>query len=394
MTEAATRLSDDEHSKIRILVPIRYPVGGIRTYLKYTYGQLAKHKYEFDLVAPEKKWLEQIADDLKGFRVMIFPTGKENSSKALLTSVFSMLGKNNYQIIHSQGYTAGIMAIMANIIYGVPHVITLHHIFGHGQFSDKFWGRFRWLKQLSIQYALSRANIIQAVSDDAMNNLLEYFPGLQKWPDKLVTIRNGIDVEDFLRDGGKAEQPFRKEPAVFYLGFFGRYMPEKGFPFLIDTMEILVKERGVTDIRALSVGGFGGFVREYKKFIDDKDLGEYFIFIDFMDNVVPALKQVDALVIPSLGEACGLIAMEGLICGTPTVGFSCIGLREVMRNTPALLVPVGNAQKLASEVLHLKNSYKDYKKIFEDFRPQACKRFDVSLTAKMLDRIFRQMTSI
>jgi hypothetical protein len=28
--------------KIAILVPIRHPVGGIRTYLKYTYGKLDK----------------------------------------------------------------------------------------------------------------------------------------------------------------------------------------------------------------------------------------------------------------------------------------------------------------------------------------------------------------
>ena len=30
------------NDKLRILTPIRYPVGGIRTYLKYTYGKLDK----------------------------------------------------------------------------------------------------------------------------------------------------------------------------------------------------------------------------------------------------------------------------------------------------------------------------------------------------------------
>jgi len=262
--------------KIRILVPIRYPVGGIRTYLKYTYGKLDQNKYEFDFVAPSEKWLNRIKSDLTNYKVLVHPVRKENSNKALMFSIFRLLRNKNYQIIHSQGYTAGILSNFANMIFRVPHIITLHHIFGHGQFSDTFWKRFQWLKRESIQFVLSYADRIQTVSDDAMSNLLEYFPGLERRKEKLIVIKNGIDIREFLAEYKINEAIFPKQRNIFYLGFLGRYMPEKGFSFIIDLMESLVKKHRKRNFRVVSVGGFGGFIREYKKKIDSRGISEYF----------------------------------------------------------------------------------------------------------------------
>ena len=69
------------------------------------------------------------------------------------------------------------------------------------------------------------------------------------------------------------------------------------------------------DFRVVTVGGFGGFIREYKKEIEKKNLKDYFIFLNFQEKVAPVMKMFDILLIPSLGEACPLVPMEGLICG-------------------------------------------------------------------------------
>jgi hypothetical protein len=52
---------------VRILTVIRYPIGGIRTYLKYMYGNLDKGKYAFIiLTAPnaETKIIKRILETL------------------------------------------------------------------------------------------------------------------------------------------------------------------------------------------------------------------------------------------------------------------------------------------------------------------------------------------
>ena len=48
--------------KIFILVPLRYPVGGIRTYLKYTYVKLDDKKYKFLFVVKVIRFFQQYTD--------------------------------------------------------------------------------------------------------------------------------------------------------------------------------------------------------------------------------------------------------------------------------------------------------------------------------------------
>ena len=380
-----------QKEKIRILVPIFYPVGGIKTYIKYTYGKFDRNIYEFDFVAPSKEWLERIKEDLKGFKVGLYPLSYKYINIAFVLLIVKLLLKKKYHIIHSQGYTAGILSNIANIIYKVPHIVTIHHIFGHGQFSDTFLDKFKWIKIETIRTILSRTNIIQAVSNDAMENLVEYFPGLKKIQNKLVTIVNGIDIVQFLGNDDSEEAPFKIEEDFFYVGFIGRFMPEKGFQYLIDAMDKLVNKRQIKNIRVVSAGGFGGFIREYKKKILRRNLNEYFIFFDFFDNIKPFLTSIHVLAIPSNGEACGLAAMEGVVCGTPIVAFNCIGLREVLSGTPAKLVKTGNVLELTNAIENIQSNYKNFKGLALDYVEEAKVRYDSKKTANKLEKVIIKM---
>ena len=108
----------------------------------------------------------------------------------------------------------------------------------------------------------------------------------------------------------------------------------------------------------------------------------------FFENVTPVLKNIELLLIPSLGESCGLVPMEGLVCATPIIAFSCLGVREVLKNTPAIMVPVRDIKRTANEILKMMNDYGNIKRKFEDFEPEARKRFDSRITAKKLEELF------
>lgn len=390
--QSCLNMRQNKH-KINILIPIRNPVGGIRTFLKYTHGNLDKNIYEFSFLSSSKEWLTRIQDDFNGYHVHAFCTKRENSTLSMLLSVFSLLMRRKCNIIHSQGLTAGITSVIANMIFRRPHIITLHQVFGQGSFADKFFDKYTRLKKNLIQTILANADIIQCVSDDARENLLEFFPGMQKNQHKIITIRNGIDVVRFADNHKFYANPFEKSKDQFYLGFIGRYMPEKGFQYIIDAVDSMVNQLAVKDIKVICVGGFSAFIREYKREIANRGLAEYFEFLDFFENIAPVLKHMDLLLIPSLAETCPLLPMEALVCGTPIVAFSCIGMREVLQDTPARMVPLGDLRGLVKEVIDIKNSYPEVKKEFDNFMVQARERYDVKTAVAKLDDLFTKLTS-
>jgi len=308
-------------------------------------------------------------------------------------ALLKVLVGNKFDLLHSQGYTAGILGVFINSVFHVPHIITLHRTFGEGQFSNTFWDEHTLIKKRLIEFMLSKADIIQTVSYDAQENLLEYFPGLRKKAKKIVVIRNGINTNQFEENAPVQNKPIIRESGKFTIGFLGRYMPEKGFPYLIETVDRLVNEFNKTAVKVVSVGGFGGFIREYQKEINDKGLTSYFKFLGFFDNVAPILREIDLLVIPSLGEACPLVPMEALVCGTPVIAFSCNGLSEVLMDTPAIMVPVKDSEGMAKEIIRIMENYEYVKNNFDNFATRAKERFDVTITVNKLRDLFADLTS-
>ena len=207
-------------------------------------------------------------------------------------------------------------------------------------------------------------------------------------------IRNGIDTESFCT--GEIEvrrlQEFKGiEADSFVLGYLGRYMPEKGFPVLIRALELL-KQWGElpTNLRVLGLG-WGAFIREYQAEIGRKALSRYFVFAPFQADVRWVLRQLDLLVIPSLREAFPLVPVEGLVSGTPILASDCMGLREVLKDSPASVSRAGNAQELARAILE---KYENpQKKEAEAYVEEARRRFDSRVTALELDKLFDQIVN-
>jgi glycosyltransferase involved in cell wall biosynthesis len=373
-----------------ILVPIRHPVGGIRTYLKYTYRHLDRNCYKFTLVAPNKSFLEQLKKDLADLSVQVVCSGREDSTFWMFLALLKGLYRNKYDVIHSQGFTAGIIAVLANLLLNIPHIMTSHDILRE----ELFHSNFLFLQKRIIEILFKRITLIQSVSYDAQNNLLAHLPGLNKNPKRFVVIENGIDIDEF-KSQERSERNkaiIRKRNDEFVIGFIGRFMPQKGFLYLIEVVRCLSKSlRADQKFQVVCVGGFGGFIREYKKVLEQSRLMGFFEFVDFQESVNSVMREIDILAMPSLWEAYGLVAVEALICGTPLVAFNCIGLREVLDNTPARIVPVKDSEAMAHEIISMLNDYEYTKRSFEDFIPEARKRFDVRNTAKKLDEVFLRL---
>lgn len=380
-------------SKLKILTIIRHPVGGIRTYIKYTYGNLDKDKYHFTILTVQDEEAKVIKKDLKGFSLELIEVKGKYPEFLLFLKILTTLFRSNFDIIHSQGFTAGVITVLANALSRIPHIITSHDVFREDQFPPPYG----FIKRNLLELLLGSADIIHSVSHGAQDNLLKFLPSFKKKRNKLIVIMNGISLEHFAKKNGASNFPFRKEIGVeqdtHLFGFLGRFMPQKGFTYLIDAVKELSEDNEIAcKFKVLAVND-GAFIREYKAMIREKKLSEFFIFYGFTPNVDTILNELDALVIPSLWEACPLLPMEAFVLGCPVIATDCVGLKEVVTSTPALIIKKQNSYSIAEALKNLVNNLSYHKTKALEFISVAESRFNVENTAKQLDMLFTRLIS-
>lgn len=366
-----------------VLVVVRWPVGGIRTFLNYVLGSFPGDDFQFHIIAVADEGVVALQDQI-GWRVRswtIVQSGKYEMI-SLISSVFRFLVNNNVQIIHAHGFSSCVASCLGAFFNSKPLILTSHDVLNKRQFN----GVGGALKKFLLRFSFMRCKFIQSVSHDAQNNLISYFPGIRS---KCLVIKNGIDGAKFYN---AKVIDIRKEigvdPTTVLVGFFGRFMAQKGFSVLTNAISILRESAPEYRFHVVCFGS-GAFIREEKAELVRRGLDGQFSFIPFMSDVSGVMKNCDLIAMPSLWEACPLQPMEALCGGVPFVGSNCIGLREVIEDTPAFVVRVGDAPSLAEGILECLKSKRD---IFENFAPIAVDRFDVARTSREIHALYKRAT--
>jgi glycosyltransferase involved in cell wall biosynthesis len=121
----------------------------------------------------------------------------------------------------------------------------------------------------------------------------------------------------------------------------------------------------------------------------EKKVAHRFTFLPFQQDVKAIYHDVDVVVMPSIWEASGLLAMEAMCSGTPLIASDCIGLRETVADTPAIVFPSQNVVALAEAIKVARDS--DLKECFRKFMHRAQERYDVRKTALAVERLFESV---
>lgn len=382
----------DARQRIHVLAVAKFALGGIRTYINYTYGHFNPEEFRFSFVLVHRKGeSDLIPRHLSRFEVDLRETEEAAGNRALLRAIRHALRKSNISIIHSQGLTSGVLAILANWRGRVPHVITHHDVFR----KDQFAGLRGRLKARAMSTLLSRASLVVCVSEDARENFREFLPSFPE--NKLTVIPNGIETTPFVETAERRRSQFRdgsRAGAPFTFGFLGRFMPQKGFDVLIDAVAELARDGADSrSFRVLAVNSVEDCIGRYKARIVQLGLAEFFEFSEFRASVAGLLGELDTVVIPSRWEAGPLVPMEVLTAGCPLIASNCIGLREVVRGTPALLARAEDAHSLALQMRVAMEQSAELREAFLDYSKSACERFDVRRTARDTDELLRRFVS-
>jgi glycosyltransferase involved in cell wall biosynthesis len=348
-------------------------------------------EWHFTIVAPDIEEMRILLSDLSGLDVCFVPVeGMPDDGSSgvwkLFPSVVVQLFKGNYDLVHSHGFTAGMCVAVPAFFRRTPHLMTLHETLNEKQF-EGFRGRFR---KVGITGLLLLIDKIHSVGNDAQENLFGYFRGLAGKEEKCLVIPNGIEVDRFLTG---EPRDLRSElglgDEIFVIGFLGRFMAPKGFRYLVEAIEILRADAKLPKQPLVLTFGDGGFIREEKEAIKEKNLNRYFEFMPFAPNAAGTIKGLDVVAIPSISEAWPLQPMEAMVCGTPIIGTECIGLREVLRSTPARTVPPRDGSALALAIREEMLNPSKTKAL--TFKNEAVSRFDVRRQASRLLELYTEI---
>jgi len=378
----------------RVLVPVSNPVGGIRTYLIYNLKRLHEAGYRFTFIAPAGEGFDALKKEVADWEETEYidiPGGRKGGFAALCR----VLRTRRFDLIHSQGIRYGTLVSLADFFRQTPHLITLHDVIIPGQ-ND--FGRFALLKKWLISLGTRRASCIIPVSRDCENNYLESFPAWKKGPVQIKPIRNGVDVALLERLQTQFEidrlpnvrTHFGIGKEIILGGFFGRFMPEKGFDLVLKALALL-SERGCGSRFHIIVTTDGsGYLKEtLRDTAANPEVSKRVHFLPAVPNIAPLLLQIDVLLTPSRSEACPLLPMESLILGTPVIGSDCLGLREVLSGTPAVILPKDNAEALAEAITAFADHPQPVKDAAKTYVAESRQRFDVNRATEQLLELYQ-----
>ena len=172
--------------------------------------------------------------------------------------------------------------------------------------------------------------------------------------EKINVVPNGINLNNF--SGVEKDYDFRRQYAMDnekIILYVGRLVYEKGIQNLISAMPKILQ--GYHDTK-LVIAGKGGMFDELKAQSDSMGLGNKVYFTGYLNSkqVQKMYKCADVAVFPSTYEPFGIVALEAMLAGIPTVVSDVGGLNEIVEHgVDGMKSYAGNPNSIADSVLTL-----------------------------------------
>ena len=253
-------------------------------------------------------------------------------------------------LVHSHTWYANLAGHLASLLYGVPHVMTVHSLEPLRPWKAEQLGGGYAVSSWCEKEAVESAAAIIAVSDGMRSDVLGTYPAVPA--SRVHVIRNGIDTTEYAPDPATdVLERYGVDPARPAVIFVGRITRQKGVPVLLraaaslDPAAQLVLCAGQPDTPELAAE-VEGLVAELHA------ARSGVIWIPEMlpkRAVIQLLSHATVFACPSLYEPLGIVNLEAMACGTAVVGSAVGGIPEVVSDgQTGLLVPPDDPEALAA----------------------------------------------
>ncbi len=255
-------------------------------------------------------------------------------------------------IIHAHDWMVGSAAIDLAFQYKKPFVSTIHSTeFGRSQgIKEEYQRRIH-----EAEVRLVRLSDLVIVCSESMKREIQ---GLFGVTGKISVIPNGVDVSKFdcFVDEDAIKEKFCGLKSSKMILFLGRLVYQKGVSVLIGALPIILSSysRVKRDVRLVIVGE-GPMRKQLEKDAAHLGVSKHVVFTGFLDDymVRSLLKAADMVVVPSLYEPFGIVALEAMAAKTPVVVSDVGGLSELISDGEGVKVSPNNSESLAEAILKI-----------------------------------------
>lgn len=263
--------------------------------------------------------------------------------------VADVSGQVDFNIVHIHDWLTAPAGISSKHLLKKPLIFTIHSTESgrsglHNPDSLAIDGLEWW-----ASYEAARVIV---TSDSMRREICDHF----RLPfEKVDVIPNGIDLSQYRRPADKesVRRRYGVHPNEKMVLFVGRLVPQKGVDYLIRAIPtvtfhhpnakfVIVGEGWLKDQLEGLVRSMGYRTRVvFTGFVSDYDIGAL-------------MASADVLVIPSVYEPFGIVALEGMAVGVPVVASNVGGLAEVVEHDrTGVLVYPRNPESIAWGIDHV-----------------------------------------
>jgi glycosyltransferase involved in cell wall biosynthesis len=245
--------------------------------------------------------------------------------------VAAYLGRVRPEILHTHLVHADVYGQLAGSLTRVPLRLSTKH--GFNEFREGRWFGF------ADRSVGSLAHVHIAISQ----GLAQYLSETEGFDEESFEIVHyGIAAAD-------AAEPYGgSTPRLLCVG---RLIPIKGHLVLL---RALAQARARVPEVTLDVAGRGPLEPALKSYARELGLEEAVRFLGFVSPVQKAIEDAAIVVVPSLGEGFGMVALEAMERARPVIASAVGGLPEIVADRETgLVVPSADAETLAEAIVML-----------------------------------------
>jgi glycogen(starch) synthase len=257
--------------------------------------------------------------------------------------------EGGFDVIHAHDWLVANAAKALKNAYGIPVVATIHATEA-GRNSGIHDDTQRYINDTEWMLTYEASEVI--VNSNYMKNELQRLFGLPY--EKINVIPNGINLSNFI--GIERDYDFRRQYAMDnekIILYVGRLVYEKGIQHLIAAMPKVLSN--YHDAK-LIIAGRGGMMDELRQEANNLGLNDKIYFTGYLDSkqVQKMYKCADVAVFPSTYEPFGIVALEAMLAGVPTVVSDVGGLDEIVTHgVDGMKAYAGNANSIADSITAL-----------------------------------------